>query len=124
MVYKARSKRLSLVFLGVILLIPLLAASACTCDPAVWIKINNQTDQTVGIFIMGVYQNDVSPGEVRRIGTMEIWGDDSPPWGDGNFLYLIEAKTDDGEVVYSEEFTWQELDDMDWTIVIPPSATS
>jgi hypothetical protein len=55
---------------------------------------------------------------------MSIWGDDSPPWGDGDFKYLIEAKTEDGEVVYSEEFTWQELDDMDWTIVIPPPAAS
>ena len=36
--------------------------------------------------------------------------------------FLIEAKTKpkDGEVVYSERFTWQELHDMDWKVVILP----
>jgi hypothetical protein len=122
MVYKARGKRLSIVILSAILLVLLLTPSACTCDPAVWIEFNNQTDQTLGIFIGGAYQDDVSPGETLRFATMAIWGSPNPPWGDGDFKYLVEAKTEDGEVVYSEEFTWQELDDMDWTIVIPPPA--
>jgi hypothetical protein len=47
----------------------------------------------------------------------------------GYTKFLIEAKIKTGEaglygiygeVVYLEGFTWQELDDMDWTIVIPP----
>jgi hypothetical protein len=124
MVYKAGSKRLLLVLLSAILLISLSASSACTCDPAVWIEFNNKTDYTLSIYIGGAYQDDVSPGQTLRFATMDIWGDDSPPWGDEDFRYLIEAKTKDGEVVYSEEFTWQELDDMDWTIVIPPPAAS
>jgi hypothetical protein len=125
MVSKARSKRFPIVILGVALLLALLlSSSACTCDPAVWIEFNNQTDQILRIYIGSAYQDDVSPGQTLRFATMDIWGDDSPPWGDGDFLYLIEAKTEGDEVVYSEEFTWQELDDMDWTIVITPPATS
>jgi hypothetical protein len=113
-----------LLLLSAILLISLLVSSACM-DPCVWIEFNNQTDQTLSIHIGGsASQGDVLPGETLRTCTMSIWGDDSPPWGDGDFKYLIEAKTEDGEVVYSEEFTWQELDDMDWTIVIPPPAAS
>jgi hypothetical protein len=123
MVHKAGSKRFPIVILSVaLLLVLLLSSSACTCDPAVWIEFNNQTDYTLSIYIGGAYQDDVSPRQTLRFATMDIWGDDSPPWGDGDFLYLIEAKTKDGEVVYSEEFTWQELDDMDWTIVITPEA--
>jgi hypothetical protein len=124
MFYTARSKRLSLILLSAILLISLLASSACIGDPTVGLSVNNQTDQTVKIFISGLPQVYVLPREIKKFETMQIWGDDSPPWGDGDFKYLIEAKTEDGEVVYSEEFTWQELDDMDWTIVIPPPATS
>jgi hypothetical protein len=126
MVYTARSKRFPIVIFSVaLLLVLLLSSSACTCDPAVWIEFNNQTDQTLSIFIDGsASQGDVLPGETLRTGTMSIWGSPDPPWGDGDYKYLIEAKTKDGEVVYSEEFTWQELDDMDWTIVIPPPPAS
>jgi hypothetical protein len=122
MVYKARGKRLSLVILSAILLISLLASSACIGDPTVGLSVNNQTDQTVKFFISGLPQVYVLPGEIKKFGTMQI-----PPYSDvapADQKYLIEAKTEDGEVVYSEEFTWQELDDMDWTIVIPPPATS
>jgi hypothetical protein len=125
MVCTARSKRFPIVIFSVALLLALLlSSSACTCDPGVWIEFNNQTNQILGIYIRGAYEGDVLSGETLRIITIAIWGDDSPPWGDGDFKYLIEAKTEDGEVVYSEEFTWQELDDMDWTIVIPPPPAS
>jgi hypothetical protein len=125
MVCTARSKRFPIVIFSVALLLALLlSSSACTCDPAVWIEFHNQTDYTLSIYIGGAYQDDVAPGQTLRFATMDIWGDDSPPWGDGDFKYLIEAKTNDGEVVYSEKFTWQELDNMDWKIVIPPPPAS
>ncbi len=124
MVYKARSKRFSLVLLSAILLISLSASSACGCivDKFSHIWVDNRTDQTLDISIEGDYfpLTDAPPGEVTEfvtsvIDTVDIYPDKK---------FLIEAKTKDGEVVYSEEFTWQELDDMDWTIVIPSPAAS
>ena len=89
-------------------------------DPATWLKVDNQTDQKLVIFIDGYSQGYIQPGRITEIVTRAI--DPLNIYPDRK--YLIEAKTEDGEVVYSEKFTWQELDDMDWTTVIPPPATS
>jgi hypothetical protein len=86
-------------------------------DSGVLLYINNKTDQTLSIYITGVYQNDVPPGVETRTGTMQI-----PPEPDLQPVrdkYLIEAKTKAGELVYSKEFTWNELNDLDWKVVIP-----
>jgi hypothetical protein len=120
MVYAVRSNRLSLVLLSSLLLISLLASSACIGDPGSYLTIDNQTDLTLGIFIDELPTIDVPPHERERFSTIIIHP--NPDFSDDH-KYLIEAKTEDGEVVYSEEFTWQELDDMDWTIVIPPSTS-
>ncbi|UCH52015.1 MAG: hypothetical protein JSV54_04565, partial [Chloroflexota bacterium] len=85
-------------------------------EPGHRYQVDNRTDQTLEIFIDNLRQCDAPPGEMSRSGTIDI-----PPydiWPDEK--YAIEARTEDGEVVYSQEFTWQELDDMDWTIVIQP----
>lgn len=103
-----------------VLLSLLLTLTSCIGDPGVLLYVNNKTDLTLSFYIRGVYQNDVSPGEIRKISTMEIWPNPNPPWGTEDYQYLIEAKTKRGEVVLSDNLTWQELDDMDWTIVILP----
>ena len=36
------------------------------------------------------------------------------------YKYAVAAVTETNEVVFSRVFTWDELDDMDWIIVIPP----
>jgi hypothetical protein len=113
--YMAKRRQILLAILSVISLLFLLMSSGC--DPVKWFRVDNQTDQTVSIYITGVYQNDVASGEIRRIGTLQI---PPKPGLPPHSPYLVEAKTKDGKVVYSKEFTWQELDDMDWTIVIPP----
>ena len=122
MSYIARSKRFPIVILSAVLIISLLTSSACIGDPTVDLSVNNQTDQTVKIFISGLPQVYVPPGKVEKFATMQIlpYSDLSPP----DHKYLIEAKTEDGEVVLSEEFTWQELEEIDWTIVIPPPTSS
>ena len=125
MVHTTRSKRLPLVLLSTMLLLFLFISSACACivEPGVDLLINNQTDQTLEIYIEGdrTILPKALPGETTKISTMLINPIDIYP---DDHKFLIEAKTEEGEVVYSEEFTWQELDDMDWTIVIPPPATS
>jgi hypothetical protein len=121
MVCAARNKRLFLFLLSAILLISLLASSAFIGDPGSYLTIDNRTDITLSIFIDELPTIDVPPQEKERFGTIIIHP--NPDFSDDH-KYLIEAKTKDGEVVYSEEFTWQELDDMDWKIVITSPATS
>jgi hypothetical protein len=89
-------------------------------DPGTWLRVHNRTDQELGIFIDELHSVDIPPGEVLRFSTTSIWPGPNPPWGTEDYLYLIEAKTENGEVVYSDNYTWQELDDMEWTIGIPP----
>ena len=110
-------QRLKLIIYTTLLL--LFFFMGCTGDPGSYIQIDNRTDQTLVIFIDELQEVDIPPSEVLRFGTTTIWPDPNPPWGTEDYLYLIEAKTEKGEVVYSDNFTWQELDDMDWTIVIP-----
>ena len=83
--------------------------------------MDNRTDQTLDFFIDEFQHGDVPPGEITEIETIAISHVDIYA---ADTKFPIEAKTKWGEVVYLEEFTWQELDDMDWTIVIPPPATS
>ena len=112
-------KKIPLLIFIAVLLMSLFAGCFPWGDPGVEICVDNRTDQTLSIFITELYEYDVPPRKVVRFGTMEI-SDPDLPWALDK--YLIEAKTKQGEVVYSEEFTWQELDDMDWTIVISSSA--
>ena len=116
MKYRIKIMHLALIFVSTIVLISLL--TSCWGDPGTWIRVNNLTDQTLVIFIDELQEADIPPGELE-FSTTGIWPEPNPPWGTEDYQYLIEAKTKKGEVVYSEEFTWQELDDMDWIIVIP-----
>jgi hypothetical protein len=110
----------SSLFLSAVLLLTLalLLLAATGCDPGVFLRFENQYDQPVTVFLNELLMGDVMAGEKESIGTIRI----HPSRPDiGPEKYLIEAKTAQGDVVYSKEFTWYELRDMDWTIVIPPS---
>jgi len=70
------------------------------------------------IYIDGLRETDVSSNTsieftTIAISPINVYSDDQE--------FLIEAKKESGEVVYSESLTWQELDDMNWKIVMPPS---
>ena len=114
MKYRVKMQRIELIFLCTILFLLL---TGCWGDPGTSVKVDNQTDQTIGIFIDGLHEVDVSSGELEEFVTINIYPKDIYP---ADKKLLIDAKTEQGEVVYSKEFTWQELDDMDWKIVIPP----
>jgi hypothetical protein len=110
--------KILLVVLGTILFLWLL--TSCLSDPGTFLNIDNQSNVAVSIYIRGVRHSEVPPGVTKEIGTMEIWPDPNPPWGAEDYKYLIEAKTEEGKVVYSKELTWQEIDEINWTIIIPP----
>ena len=92
--------------------------TGCWGDPGTRIRVNNLTDQTLVIFIDELQEADIPPGEIVAYDTTLIQPKNIYP---ADKKFLIEAKTKEGEVIYSQEFTWQELDDMDWKVVIPPS---
>ena len=87
-------------------------------EPGSLLAIDNQTNETLAIFIEKLHEVDIPPGEVLKFRTTLIIP--SPDFYPAEKKFPIEAKTKQGEMIYSENFTWQELDDMGWTIVIPP----
>jgi hypothetical protein len=65
----------------------------------------NQYGREVTIFINGGEMGTLASGEVRRLGVLAV-----PPRPErGPEKYLVEAKDAQGHVVYSEEFTWYQL---------------
>jgi hypothetical protein len=89
----------------VILLVLLLPA----CEPIAPIKVQNNTDQNLTIFINGINIGDVAPGgEIRN--RKELIVD----------RYKIEAKNSQGQTLYKQERTYEDMKKMDWKVVIPP----
>jgi len=114
-------RRTHLVWIFISFILPVILLSGCIwADPGSFIKIENYSGIAVTIYIEGLNHGEVQAGETEEIGTLEIWPNKPKPGFPEDHKYLIEAKTKEGEVIYSEGFTWYEIDDMDWTIVIPP----
>jgi hypothetical protein len=92
------------------LLFIMLSPVVSACDPSVTFSIQNQTNQHLTIYIHDKNLANVTPySEVEIKGIPRIFNH-----------YPIEARNAQGAVIFSRRFTEQELDDMDWIIVIPP----
>lgn len=104
-----------------IVLLILLSFNSCQCqygDPGVSITVVNETDDLVSIYVDGWLEYSVPPRASKEFTTIAI----SPiNVYSENKEFLIEAKTKSGDIIYSKKFSWQELHDMNWKIVIPPS---
>jgi hypothetical protein len=96
----------------IIFLLLFLSFIAVSCEPIAPFRITNHTDQTLTIFIEDRKIGDVAPGkEIKNRITLIM-----------NMTagkYHIEAKDKEGNSIYSEEFTYQEISNMDWEITIP-----
>ena len=99
---------LTSVFLIMVLLALLLVGQAC--DPEVPLQIENRTDTVLSIYTEGIYDGQVEPNNSIKIKNLAAI----------HSYYLIEAKDSKGEVVYSRKFSFTELNDADWKVVIPP----
>ena len=87
------------------------------------LEIGNDTDKTLNIFMafagtehvqsgyQRFYQCHINPGEYGSPGVYIIRG----------AYYLIEARGDDNNAVFSKEFSEEELSDMNWMVTIPKS---
>jgi hypothetical protein len=92
------------------------ALGVLSCDPAAPLRVENQSDQTLSIFVKhetGTYRiGNVAPGtEIENENPLILRFS----------VFPIEAINERGDVVYSRVFALEELRDyMDWKVVIPP----
>lgn len=110
--------RLFILIWSLILLLVILTLTVGACEPhQFFIRVQNQTDMTLTLFWVAYPRGDIAkfarikPGE--EFTHTGLWSSDR---------YSILAVNERGEFVYSRSFTRQELDDIDWIVVIrvPP----
>ena len=80
------------------------------CEPDLLLEIENQADMVLTIYLKDNEKGTVGPNSIEEIkgipGTLSEW--------------QIIAKNNQGEVIFSKNFTASELYDLDWKVVIPP----
>ena len=101
-----------------LLLLVTLLLTQIACEPIADLKFKNETDQTLYIY--------VNPTNgLFKIGRVESGKEIKNKDAEEPIPYLnpvpIEIKDSDGKILYSKEFTWNELDKSDWTVTIPIS---
>ncbi len=105
-----------------------LASAAVACDSFERVTLENRTTETVDI-LYGPGGEVQQPGEVDNGGCiicgLEPQGEDSfvdpsgdPERGRRHNYELTARETTSNIVIYSRVFTWDELRDMDWRVVI------
>lgn len=117
--YLTGKRRSIVVLVGIILLLlAVLLPTVVACDPRAPIRVENQTEQILAIFVRfgtvdkSHHLGDVTPGaEIRN---------KNAPIMISN-VYYIEGKNPQEEVVYAKEFSYDELKAADWKVVIPGS---
>jgi hypothetical protein len=103
-------------YLVLILLVVFLVVVTTACEPILTLDFSNQTDHTLTIFIRGYQEekwfeiDDIEPNENIRRKTIPLIFSS----------YFIEARDSSDYVLYSKEFTFKEIDELDYKIVIPP----
>lgn len=102
--------------LGLMLMLALVLAASVACwgERIVDLIIENQTEQVLIVTLDGGLVGEVLPGSriIRKDLTMSL------------FEYLIEAKNTAGEIVFSQVFTFEDLQKVDarvYKFVISPS---
>ena len=101
---------------GSLLLLLTLSFALLSCEPVAPLRIENQSDQTLYIYVrwhgQTYYVGDVAPGAEIKNNNRQILQFSSFP---------IEATNAQGNVVYSKTYTTLELmEKLDWKVVIPP----
>jgi hypothetical protein len=92
--------------MAVSLLIGLAAFSSLACDPSHAVTYDNRTSRSVTIFMNGEFNLSLGPMEKKTGDEIEF--------SEATF----EARDSDGRVIYSETFTWEQLKEAGWRIVI------
>jgi hypothetical protein len=93
--------------LSVLALIAPIRLLALFCENSHRVDYRNATEQEVTVFVGDDEPFSLNPGESRGFGELKF---------SGTKLFL--AKTGDGQTVYSQDLTWNQLRDRDWTVEI------
>jgi hypothetical protein len=89
----------------------LMMSLSCWGSPTFDFSIENRTDKNLIIFV-----NDFRVGEVGPVGQLTR-EDETRNTG----KYLIEVKSPLGDLIYSKELNYQQLQDADFRVIIPDS---
>jgi hypothetical protein len=84
-----------------VILLGLLLATGCG-HPGPYFPITNQFDQNVTVFLNGVKVGTLKPGQTKTFYPNEVL-----TTADTNLL--LEAKAESGSILFSSNFTWDEL---------------
>ncbi len=91
----------------VFLMFLLLFAFGCEGTRMLYIKVQNNTSETLTLTINEGLEHNITPGGTKSVPVPAIYS-----------KFLIEAKNGQGNIAYSRSFGWQELHDMKWKITI------
>ena len=113
--------------LNLIILVLLLLAAipfGSSCEPGGFPIIDNQLNLDVTIYVITVHEDGVPPGEVRNYGVVPAQTTKktaSITFVKRSWVYRIEAIDPSGKVVFSHDYNMDDLEKIDWNIVIPAS---
>ena len=98
----------STVLLSLILMLVISLVTAA-CELVAPIKIENKTNEVLTVYIEKYHIGDVKPNDKIKNDLVNY-----RDW------YLIEMFDTQEDIVYSHKFSAEELEKMDWNVVIPP----
>ena len=97
---------------GLTLAVALLATGLVACDQGHEITYENETAYNLIIYRFGHEDFGIGPNETKEHTVLEFSPNSMP----------VEARNEEGTVIYSDSFTWDELKAADWKIVITEKA--
>ena len=95
---------------GLLVAAVLLAFLGVACDPGHSVTYENRTDESIDFFIDGSFAASIDPQDERTFSKIEF------------DVATFEARDSTGELVYRKTFTWEELEEAGWRVVVEPSA--
>ncbi len=87
--------------------IGLVAFTSLACDPGHTVTFENETSQNITIFRDGQRDFELKPFETAGFTFLEFSG-----------YTLLEARNEDGQTIYAETVTCEELKEAGWEIII------
>lgn len=94
--------------MSLILLLVGMSFSVSGCEPYTSVIIENQTKETLSVTINDLSVGDVAPGARTRNDKIKLSAG----------RYWIQAREKDGNIVFSQVFTFEEMEKIGWKIVI------
>ncbi len=85
---------------------------ACNCDPGAQVTYVNMMDKAVWVYRDDGFVTSLPAGESDTLGTLQsVW------------KKHVTAKDDEGRVVWEDEITWAELEELGYRVVITANPT-